>query len=246
MSAEKKKKGSYSVGLATREAILSAASDMIAEVGYHAMSLRDLARRVGISHPAVIYHFPNKETMIRQIMLRYEETVGVIEVDCNERDGSLIPKQLLIEDLNDLGIMLMRLAAHPDAEKLMTLSSVIENEAGSVEHPLHEYIQKRRKMIDDFCVNLVVASRDAGQMKIMVNPTFVARSMLLIWTGTKQSDCRPNRESDATDRVAIFLATCVIYLRITPDTLLQFSATLPEELANVYVRTMNYVNNFLE
>ena len=120
MSAEKKKKGSYSVGLATREAILSAASDMVAEVGYHAMSLRDLARRVGISHPAVIYHFPNKETMIRQIMLRYEETVGVVEVDRNESDGSLIPKQLLITNLNDLGIVLMRLAAHPDAEKLMT------------------------------------------------------------------------------------------------------------------------------
>ena len=111
---------------------------------------------------------------------------------------------------------------------------------------MHEYVQKRRKMINDFCVNLVVEARDAGQMKIMVNPTFVARNMLLVWTGTKQSECRPSKESDAVDRVAVFLATCVIYLRITPETLLQFSAILPEELANIYVRTMNYVNNFLE
>lgn len=42
-------RGPYAGGVARREAILDATVDMIAEVGYHGLSMRDVARRVGIS-----------------------------------------------------------------------------------------------------------------------------------------------------------------------------------------------------
>ena len=56
MTTQRKTRGVYSVGQATRESILSAAMVLIAERGYNGFSLRDLGRRVGISHPAVVYH----------------------------------------------------------------------------------------------------------------------------------------------------------------------------------------------
>ena len=52
MTTQRKARGAYSVGQATRESILSAAMVLIAERGYNGFSLRDLGRRVGISHPA--------------------------------------------------------------------------------------------------------------------------------------------------------------------------------------------------
>ena len=58
MTTQRKARGAYSVGQATRESILSAAMVLIAERGYNGFSLRDLGRRVGISHPAVVYHDP--------------------------------------------------------------------------------------------------------------------------------------------------------------------------------------------
>ena len=70
MVAEKRERGPYQSGLARREAILDAAVDLLAEVGYHGMSLRDVARHVGISHPGVIYHFPSKEALLMSVVQR--------------------------------------------------------------------------------------------------------------------------------------------------------------------------------
>ena len=73
MTTQRKARGAYSVGQATRESILSAAMVLIAERGYNGFSLRDLGRRVGISHPAVVYHFPSKEAILRSAIQRHEE-----------------------------------------------------------------------------------------------------------------------------------------------------------------------------
>ncbi len=54
MTTQRKARGAYSVGQATRESILSAAMVLIAERGYNGFSLRDLGRRVGISHPRCV------------------------------------------------------------------------------------------------------------------------------------------------------------------------------------------------
>ena len=44
MTTQRKARGAYSVGQATRESILSAAMVLIAERGYNGFSLRDLGR----------------------------------------------------------------------------------------------------------------------------------------------------------------------------------------------------------
>src|SRR5260370_826323 len=44
--------------------ILSAALDAFYEKGYHAATVRDLASRVGVTVPALYYHFENKEAIL--------------------------------------------------------------------------------------------------------------------------------------------------------------------------------------
>jgi len=51
MTTQRKARGAYSVGQATRESILSAAMVLIAERGYNGFSLRDPGRRGGVSPP---------------------------------------------------------------------------------------------------------------------------------------------------------------------------------------------------
>jgi len=84
MTTQRKARGAYSVGQATRESILSAAMVLIAERGYNGFSLRDLGRRVGISHPAVVYHFPSKEAILRSAIQRHEEMNALFDVSINE------------------------------------------------------------------------------------------------------------------------------------------------------------------
>lgn len=50
-------------GEATRQAILTAAEGIFADIGYHAARLEDVAVAVGIRRPSIIYYFRNKQEL---------------------------------------------------------------------------------------------------------------------------------------------------------------------------------------
>jgi AcrR family transcriptional regulator len=52
----------------TRTAILEAARDLLAERGLEALSMRAVARRVGVSATAIYHHFENKEALVRAVV----------------------------------------------------------------------------------------------------------------------------------------------------------------------------------
>jgi AcrR family transcriptional regulator len=59
--------------------ILAAALDLIAESGYHGASLRELAKRLGISQPSLYHYFASKEELVEQIIEAYStEMISII------------------------------------------------------------------------------------------------------------------------------------------------------------------------
>ncbi|MFV2111981.1 TetR/AcrR family transcriptional regulator [Micromonospora sp. LOL_025] len=52
----------------THDEILSAAARRFATTGYRGTSLQDIAREVGCSKAAVLYHFANKEAILTELM----------------------------------------------------------------------------------------------------------------------------------------------------------------------------------
>jgi AcrR family transcriptional regulator len=48
--------------------ILAHALDAFVEHGYHATSVRDLARRVGVTVPALYYHYANKQAILVELL----------------------------------------------------------------------------------------------------------------------------------------------------------------------------------
>ena len=69
----------------TRQAVISAARDMIVEVGHEALSLRPLAARLGVTAAAMYAHVENKHELLRAIAAeRYNalaELYEAIETD---------------------------------------------------------------------------------------------------------------------------------------------------------------------
>ncbi|WP_171169669.1 TetR/AcrR family transcriptional regulator [Streptomyces sp. I05A-00742] len=83
-----------------RRAVLTAALDVIAAEGPAALSLRDLARRAGVSHAAPAHHFKDRAGLLTAIAA---EGHGLLSTALGEAEG-----------LRDLGVRYVRFAtAHP-------------------------------------------------------------------------------------------------------------------------------------
>jgi AcrR family transcriptional regulator len=52
----------------TRERILETALDLFIEQGYETTSLREIAERIGVTKPAIYYHFSSKEEILRTLI----------------------------------------------------------------------------------------------------------------------------------------------------------------------------------
>lgn len=66
MRAMRKERGAYHHGR-LREALVAAALELIAEAGTQGLSLRDVARRLGVSHQAPYRHFADKQALLDAI-----------------------------------------------------------------------------------------------------------------------------------------------------------------------------------
>ena len=148
-------RGPYASRVARRESIMNAAVDVLAEVGYHGMSLRDVARKVGISHPGVIYHFPSKEVLLMSVVSDYEEKLG-FDLDQLE----VLDAQTVLDSI------LMLLSRMGESPLLVEVECMLRVEASSNVHPAHDHFESRNQrlhsVLEKAWTELVVQGRVQG------------------------------------------------------------------------------------
>ena len=59
---------SHSEYRSVREKVLSASVQLIAEYGYHAATMRDIAKMAGIQAASIYYHYPSKQALLVEVM----------------------------------------------------------------------------------------------------------------------------------------------------------------------------------
>lgn len=70
-----------------RAELLDAAARIIAEKGFHAMTLEDLGESVGISGPAVYRHFSSKQTILTELLTGVSERLLATATEIAESEA---------------------------------------------------------------------------------------------------------------------------------------------------------------
>lgn len=78
-------------------ALLDAAAEVIVERGIHDLSLREVARRAGVSHGAVGYHFGDKEGLLRALGVEGWQRMSAALVEADAARSSTDPVARLME-----------------------------------------------------------------------------------------------------------------------------------------------------
>src|SRR3954468_15623973 len=120
-------RGGYAKGRATREEILDSAMRLFGEVGYRTASLREVAARVGISHPGLLHHFPSKAVLLAAVLERRDQVDSLaFQADLAAGHDHLEALVLLVE----------RNAARPG---IVELFATLSAEATAPDHPAHGF-----------------------------------------------------------------------------------------------------------
>lgn len=198
MVAEKRERGPYQSGLARREAILDAAVDLLGEVGYHGMSLRDVARKVGISHPGVIYHFPSKEVLLMSVVERYEKQVG-FDLDNLERLDALPVLDTLLEVASRMG----------ENPLIIEAESMMMVEASSEIHPAHDHYRQRSEKLLAVLKKVWLRLQQDGMVVATEDPAHLAEVQSALTHGF-MIQWLYDRQFNAAEEMARFFLTMLL------------------------------------
>ncbi|MET8152033.1 TetR/AcrR family transcriptional regulator [Actinoplanes sp. NPDC049668] len=157
----------YLKGRIRREDIVTAAVEVYAEAGYHASSLREVARRVGITHAGLLYYFPTKEALLAAVLER--------------RDAEDAEREPLAEPAGLDALRRLIALAGQNAEVYSRLAA----EAVTEGHPAHAYFERqyaaaRRDAVDSF---RVLAER--GELREGVDPGYAGLNLVALVDGLR-------------------------------------------------------------
>ncbi len=106
--------------------ILAAALELMAEHGYHGASLRELAKRLGISQPSLYHYFSSKDELVEQIIEAYS---GRMFIAAPPLDGQ-VPLEQLPAMLRDYVLRLYQDGSHPTFTRFAFAASRINPRFG--------------------------------------------------------------------------------------------------------------------
>lgn len=116
-----------------REQILTAAVELFGEVGYRGTSLRDIAQRVGITHPGLLYHFHSKQELLSAVLARRDDSDAITFGLSDQSEGG-----------RDYVQRVLALAEHNSTTPgMIELFATLSAESTDPDHPAHDFFKQR-------------------------------------------------------------------------------------------------------
>lgn len=238
MSGSRKAKNAYAAGVATKESVLTEAIRLISQSGYYGFSLRDVARVVGVSHPAVIYHFPTKEALLFAAAKRCEDKMGIFNVSLDSETGKLIDRGMIPATIGKLGLAMLDLAIAEDFKVAVSFDLAVAVEANRPGHPLYEHYQYKFDTLVNFIEEGIDSLKESGVVPAAGSSELVAERLVSLWYGTVLTNKFRHPDDSGTEAVGVYLAEVGGLLGLKSETILQIAVSVPERLAPAFQRVM--------
>ncbi|KAB7613848.1 TetR/AcrR family transcriptional regulator [Amylibacter sp. SFDW26] len=140
-----------SVGAETKVAILSTALPMIAQYGYSAVSMRQIAEAVGVNVSALYNHFPNKQQILLRLMIDHMDSL-MAAWDNQDIRGKTAQEQLEI-------FTRFHIRFNVEKPKAVFISFM---ELRSLEPEGHKTIEKQRRVYEDILRDIIRSGINSG------------------------------------------------------------------------------------
>lgn len=163
--------GGYLKGRIRREDIITAAASAYGELGYHGSSLREIAKRVGISHAGLLYYFPTKEALLAAVLERRD-------AEDSEREQLTVPPGLDV--LRHFVALAEHNVRHPG---IVDLYSRLAAEAVSPDHPAHEYFLRHYRAAREGVHESFEALAARGELRDGVDPAMASLTFIALMDG---------------------------------------------------------------
>ncbi|QJW37968.1 TetR/AcrR family transcriptional regulator [Cellulosimicrobium protaetiae] len=161
----------YAKGRAKREEILQASIVLFGEVGYHAASLREIASRVGMSHPGLLHHFPTKVALLEAV-LDHRDTVDQADLAADLARGT---------DYFDALVSLVE--RNGQRRHVVELFTALVAEATSPDHPAHAHFVRRYEWAVGRTGEQLARRAREGGLREGVDPAATARHVIALMDG---------------------------------------------------------------
>ncbi|MEV1070171.1 TetR/AcrR family transcriptional regulator [Streptomyces sp. NPDC050263] len=166
-----KRRGPYAKTAARRADIVRAARDSFAEHGYAGASLRDIAKRAGITHAGLLHHFQSKDELLTAVLAhRDDEEWERSFVEINRMDS---PRRYLAETL----------IQHQKAPELMRLWAELAASASRPDHPAHTEFVGRNERVRSFTAEAMRERAEQGGLSEGLDPDSAAALFLAVLHG---------------------------------------------------------------
>ena len=162
-------RGPYATGQARRQAIVDEALAVFARTGFHGGSLREIAKRVGVTPAGLLHHFADKEELFAEVLRQRDETVRAAAGDPAEHT--------LIEQAK-------RVVAHNQTSRgLTSLYAIVSAEATDSEHPSHADFAARYRVRADEAAEILRRGQESGEVRADIDPEHAARLISAVMDG---------------------------------------------------------------
>lgn len=161
-------RGPYAKGIAKRAEILDAALHVIAESGYNATSIREIAVAVDLTDAGVLHYFASREELLVEVLRRRDALTGQTFPAYFNPDR---PLEALVRSIRE----------NADQPGLVQLYAQLSTEAADPRHPAFEYFRLRNDSVAAWLSESIRHLQDIGQVAPEVDP---ARAAVLLVAAT--------------------------------------------------------------